>query len=192
MANEGFFVAIAQIAVALAGFSGLVVATRGASPSGWSTRDTWSLAGMFGASIGALFLALLPSLLFFLRLSTEVVWMLASLLMAAFLVGFALTMAWFSRKLSRSGQPPRVRYFVPAGTLMLLVCGCLAGLGALGMFGQAVTGVFVLGLMACLFVSALALVVFLMIFARTARNGFANSPRRSTAVASSALASWRR
>src|SRR6476469_664744 len=68
MASEGFFVAIAQIAVALAGFSGLVVATRGASPSGWSTRDTWSLAGMFGASIGALLLALLPSLLFFLRL----------------------------------------------------------------------------------------------------------------------------
>src|SRR3954469_12102208 len=86
MASEGFLMAIAQIAVALAGFSGLVVATRGASPSGWSPRDTWSLAGMFGASIGALFLALLPSLFFFLRLPTETVWALASLFMAAFLI----------------------------------------------------------------------------------------------------------
>jgi hypothetical protein len=190
MTSEGFLLAVAQIAVALAGFSGLVVATRGASPAGWSTRDTWSLAGMFGASIGALFLALLPSLLFFLGLPTEVVWMLASLLMAAFLVAFSLTMGWFCRKLSRSGQPPRVRYFSTAATLLLLVCGCLAGLGALGIFGRAVTGVFILGLMACLLVSALALVVFLMIFARTAKRAFVNSRRPSAAV-DSAIASWR-
>jgi hypothetical protein len=172
MASEGFFMAVAQIAVALAGFSGLVVATRGASPSGWSPRDTWSLAGMFGASIGALFLALLPSLLFFFRLPSEVVWMLASLSMAVFLGVFALTIAWFSRKLSKAGAPPRVPYFSSAATLLLLACACLAGLGALGIFGQAVIGVFVLGLMACLLVSALALVVFLMIFARTARKAF--------------------
>ena len=192
MTSEGFLLAIAQIAVALAGFSGLVVATRGASPSGWSRRDTWSLAGMFGASIGALFLALLPSLLFFLRLPTETVWMLASLFMAAFLVVFALTMALISRKLSKSGEPPRVPYFSPAATVLLLACGCLAGLGALGIFGQAVGGVFVLGLMACLLVSALALVVFLMIFARSAKNAFVNTPLRSTAVANRAVASWRR
>ena len=184
--------AVAQIAVALAGFSGLVVATRGASPSGWSPRDTWSLAGMFGASIGALFLALLPSLLFFLRLPTETVWMLASVFLAAFLIVFALTMALFSRKLSKSGEPPRVRYFSTAATLLLLTCGCLAGLGALGRFSQAVVGVFVLGLMACLLVSALALVVFLMIFARSAKSAFVNRPLRSAAAANGAVASWRR
>jgi hypothetical protein len=169
MEGEGFLVAIAQIAVALAGFSGLVVATRDASPTGWSTRDLWSLAWMFGASIGALFLALLPILLFFLRLRTGIVWMLATLLMAAFTVVFALTMAFSCRKLSRLGEPPRVRYFSTAATLLLLGCGCLAGLAALGMFGQAAVGVFVLGLMACLLVSALALVVFLLIFARSAK-----------------------
>ena len=169
MESQGFLVAIAQIAVALAGFSGLVVATRDASPTGWSNRDIWSLAWMFGSSIASLFLALLPSLLFFLRFQTEIVWTLASLLMAAFMVAFALTMAFFSRRLSRLGERPRVRYFSPAATFVLLACGCLAGLGALGRFGQAAVGIFVLGLIACLFVSALALVVFLMIFARTAK-----------------------
>jgi hypothetical protein len=169
MESEGFLVAIAQIGVALAGFSGLVVATRDASPTGWSKRDMWSLGWMFGASVGSLFLALLPVLLFFLRFPTEVVWMLASLLMAAFMVVCALTMALFCRRLSRLGEPPRVRYFSTAATSLLLGCGCLAGLGAMGRFGQAAVGVFVLGLMACLLVSALALVVFLMIFARTPR-----------------------
>src|ERR1044072_7193197 len=86
MTSEGFLMAVAQVAVALAGFSGPVVATRGASPSGWSRRDTWSLAGMFGASIGALFLALLPSLLLFSRLPTETGWMMASGFMADFLI----------------------------------------------------------------------------------------------------------
>ena len=166
MESQGLLLAIAQIAVALAGFSGLVVATRGASPTGWSTRDIWSLTWMFGASLGALFLALLPILLFFLGLQPEVIWTGASLLMAAFMVVFSLTMSFSSRKLTRLGERPRVRYFSSGATLMLLTCGCLAGFGALGILGQATTGVFVLGLMACLLVSALALVVFLMIFAR--------------------------
>jgi len=166
MESQGFLLAIAQIAVALAGFSGLVVATRGASPTGWSARDIWSLAWMFGASLGALFLALLPILLFFLRLQPEVACLVASVLMAAFLVAFAVTMAFSSRKLSKFGEPPRVRYFSTGATSLLLACGCLEGFGALGTFGQAAPGVFVLGLMACLLVSALALVVFLTIFAR--------------------------
>lgn len=169
MESQGFLVAIAQIAVALAGFSGLVVATREASPKGWTNRDIWSLAGMFGSSIASLFLALLPSLLFFLRFRTEVVWMLANLFMAGFLIAFALTMALFSRRLSRLGERPRVRYVVTGAMFLLLGCGCLAGLGGLGRFGEAAVGVFILGLIVCLFVSALALVVFLIIFARTAK-----------------------
>jgi hypothetical protein len=168
MESEGFLLAIAQIAVALAGFSGLVVATRGASPSGWHPRDIWSLSWMFGASIAALFMALLPLLLSFFRLREEVIWAAASLVMATFMVIFALTMAWSSRHLSRLGHRPRVRYFSVAATLLFLICGCLAGLNALGMFPRVRIGFFVLGLMACLLVSALALIVFLVILARTA------------------------
>jgi hypothetical protein len=169
MESQAFLVAIAQIAVALAGFSGLVVATRGSSPSGWATRDIWGLAGMFGASLGALFLALLPIILFFLRIAPDVVWTVASAFMAVFMIVFAITMALSSRRLSRKGEPPRVRYIVPSGLILLLSCGCLEALGALGRFGQAAEGVFVLGLVACLVVAALALVVFLMIFARTTK-----------------------
>src|SRR5207342_3080278 len=60
MPISDILIAIAQIAVALAGFSGLVAAIRTAAPEGWHPRDIWSLFWMFGASIGALVLAFLP------------------------------------------------------------------------------------------------------------------------------------
>jgi hypothetical protein len=169
MESGGFLLTVSQIAVALAGFSGLVVATRSASPTGWHPRDVWSLSWMFGASIGALFLALLPILLFFFRLRDEMVWTIANLVMGAFMLIFALTMAVSGRRLTKLGHRPRVRYFPIAATVLLLICGCLASLGALGMFRQVRVGIFVLGLIACLLVSAFALVVFLVLLARAAR-----------------------
>lgn len=46
--------AIAQIAVALAGFSGFIAAIRTFAPEGWHPRDLWSSSCMLGAGIGAL------------------------------------------------------------------------------------------------------------------------------------------
>jgi hypothetical protein len=48
------------------------------------------------------------------------------------------------------------------------MCGLLSGLGGAGIFPDARIGFFVLGLIACLLVSALSLVVFLVVLARTA------------------------
>src|SRR3982751_5950447 len=87
--HEEFLLGIAQIAVTLAGFSGLVVAIRGASPTDWHRRDIWSLSWMFGSSLGALFLTLLPLLLISFRLHAGLVWTVASLAMCAFMIVFA-------------------------------------------------------------------------------------------------------
>jgi len=168
MQEEGFLLGIAQIAVTLAGFSGLVVAIRGAPPSSWHPRDIWSLSWMFGTSLGALFLALLPLLLARLQLGEAVIWTAANLAISIFVIGFGITMIFSGRRLTRSGHRPRVRFFPPAATVVLLLCGLLSGLGAFGLFTQLRTGVFVLGLIACLFVSALSLVVFLVVLARAA------------------------
>jgi len=168
MQEEGFLLGIAQIAVTLAGFSGLVVAIRGAPPSSWHPRDIWSLSWMFGTSLGALFLALLPLLLARLQLGEAVIWTAANLAISIFVIGFGITMTLFGRRLTRSGHRPRVRFFPPAATVVLLLCGLLSGLGAFGLVAQLRTGFFVLGLIACLFVSALSLVVFLVVLARAA------------------------
>jgi len=125
--HEGFLLGIAQIAVTLAGFSGLVVAIRGASPTDWHRRDIWSLSWMFGSSLGALFLTLLPLLLISFRLHAGPVWTVANLAMCAFMIVFAVVMALSGRRLTRLGHQPRVRYFPAAATFLLLVCGLLSG-----------------------------------------------------------------
>src|SRR6266480_3099671 len=90
MQNDGFLLAIAQIAVTLAGFSGLVLAIRGAPPTTWHPRDVWSLSWMFGTSLGALFIALLPLLLGSFRLPDGLVWTVASLVMGLFMIVLGL------------------------------------------------------------------------------------------------------
>jgi hypothetical protein len=169
MQDDGLFLALAQIAVTLAGFSGLVVAVRGAPPTAWHPRDIWSLSWMFGTSLGALFLALLPALLNSFRLGAELVWTIADLLISAFMIIFGVAMALSGRRLTRLGHRPRVRYFPMAATFLLLVCGLLSSLGGAGIFPQVRIGFFFLGLIACLLVSALSLVVFLVVLARSAR-----------------------
>jgi hypothetical protein len=169
MEHQAVLLGLAQIAVTLAGFSGLVVAMRSAPSSDWHPRDIWSLAWMFGSSFGALFLALLPLLLDLFHSSGHLLWKLPNIVMCVFLFAFVTAMALSSRTLTRSGHPPRVRYFPAAATVLLLICAILAGLAPVGMFTQQRVGFFVSGLIGCLIVSALSLIVFLVVLARAAR-----------------------
>jgi hypothetical protein len=168
MEQEAFLLAIAQIAVTLAGFSGLVVAIRGAPPAAWHARDIWSLTWMFGTSFGALFLSLLPLLLASFHLSVELIWASASFVMSIFVILFSIAMMVWGHRLTKAGHPPRVRFFPTAARLLLVVSGILAGGAAVGLFSQFRAGLFIFGLIACLIVSALSLVVFLVVLARAA------------------------
>ncbi len=123
---------------------------------------------MFGTSCGALFMTLLPLLLASFRLQDGLVWTVASLVMCAFMIAFGVAMAFSGRRLTKLGHRPRVRYFPAAATLLLLICGFLSGLEATGLFPQVRIGIFVFSLIACLLVSALSLVVFLVLLARSA------------------------
>ena len=169
MQQEPLLLGIAQIAVTLAGFSGLVVALRGTPSSAWHPRDIWSLAWMFGSSLGALFLSLLPLLLTACRLPDQLVWKLPSFVMCIFLLVFVFAMKISSRHLARAGHAPRVRYFPVAATLLLTTCAVLSALSGFEIFAQQRVGIFLASLLACLLVSALSLVVFLVVLARTAR-----------------------
>ena len=93
MAASELLLAISQLAVALAGFSGLIAAIRTASPDGWHPRDIWSLSWMLGASIGAL--ALLPPWLELLGGSDQSVYRISSAV-AALGIG-AFVVSWPGR-----------------------------------------------------------------------------------------------
>jgi hypothetical protein len=168
MEHEEFLVGIAQVAVTLAGFSGLVIAIRGAPSSEWHARDIWSLSWMFGTSFGALFLSLLPVVLGSFRLSDDLVWRISNAVMSIFVICFTVPMLIWGYQLTKAGHPPRVRFFPSIARLLLLASGIFGVAQTLGFFPNAGTGFFITSLMACLLVSAFSLVVFLIVFARAA------------------------
>jgi hypothetical protein len=163
-------VAIAQIAVALAGFSGLIAAIRTAAPEGWHARDIWSLSWMLGASIGALLLALLPLWFALLGWSHDFVYQSSSVVAFLYIGTFVSIMAWTGRRLTRMGYPPRVGNFPSAIVLLLGVSAVAVGAGALGWLHGSVAAAYVGSLIALLVASALVLAVFLVLLARLTQN----------------------
>lgn len=161
-------IGLAGVAVSLAGFSGLVVAIRTSASARWQPRDIWSLSWMLGASIGALFLALLPVLLSSFALLEEQTWTITTGVMALFMISLAMTMAVYDRRLKRRGHSARVRGFPGLVLSLYLGCGGLALAAAVGLLPGVRIGLVILGLIVSLLVSALALVVFLIILAREA------------------------
>src|SRR6185503_13731140 len=150
MSTADLLIAIAQVAVALAGFSGLIAAIRTAAPDGWYPRDIWSRSWMLGASIGALILALLPLWLSLFHWQDDVVYR-ASSAAAFLLIGtFVGVMVWAGRRLSLRGHPPRVPYFPAAITLLLGLSAVAAGAGAAGWLHESVAAAYVGSLIALL------------------------------------------
>ena len=161
-----FLTTIAQVAVSLAGFSGLIAAIRTASPDGWHPRDIWSLSWMLGASIGALILALLPLWLSLFGWSGDLVYRASSAVAFIYIGSFVGAMVWMGRRLTARGHPPRVRVF-PSAIALLLGCSALAtAAGAAGWLDGTVGPVFVGSLIALLVASVLTLAVFLVLLAR--------------------------
>lgn len=166
MDSVELLVGLAGVAVSLAGFSGLVVAIRTSAASSWHPRDIWSLSWMLGASMGALFIALLPILLTALGVAEQSTWMVTSFVVFTFMTFWATLMAVYDRRLKTRGYPPRVRYFPTLAFTLFMGCGGLALLATIGVLPR--VGIVMLGLIASLFAAALALVVFLVVLAREA------------------------
>jgi len=169
MSATDLLVAIAQIAVALAGFSGLIAAIRTASPEGWHPRDIWSLAWMLGASVGALILALLPPWLMLVRGTEASAYQWSSAVACAYMTVFGCAMAWRGWQLTRGGYPPRVPLIPSAIGLLLVVATLATGAGAAGWLRLSLVPAYVGSLLALLLVSALVLAIFLVLLARSAQ-----------------------
>ncbi|KGQ19007.1 hypothetical protein LF41_97 [Lysobacter dokdonensis DS-58] len=164
-----FLLAIAQLGVALAGFSGLIAAIRTTSPDGWHPRDIWSLSWMLGTSIGALVLALLPLWLSLFDLAQPLVYQLSSVVACVHTLALVAVQVRAGRRLTREGFPPRVPFFPFALVSLLTLAGLAAGIGALGGWGAALVPVYAGCLLALLLASVLVLAIFLVLLARAAR-----------------------
>lgn len=166
MPASDLLLTISQLAVALAGFSGLIAAIRTAAADGWSPRDIWSLSWMLGASIGALVLSLLPLWLSLFEWSDETVYRVSSAVAAVSIGSFVGVMAWTGRRLTRAGHPPRVRYFPATIAFLLGLTSIAMAAGAAGGLRGWITAAYVGTLIALLLASVLVLAVFLVLLAR--------------------------
>ena len=105
MEAEGPLLTIAEVSVALAGFASIVVAIRGANPSGWARQDRFGLANVFAASLAALLGSLSPFPLRHLGLADDTVWSISNglfgfmpfiftFLLASFPAGLVIYWTW--------------------------------------------------------------------------------------------------
>lgn len=81
--NESVLYTLAQVAVALAGFSGVVVAFRVQGAHTWSPTELRVLWLLIGDSFLVLFFSLLPVPLALANWSTDALWSFGSALMGA-------------------------------------------------------------------------------------------------------------
>lgn len=168
MPAADLLLAIAQLAVALAGFSSLIAAIRTVAPDGWHPRDIWSLSWMLGASIGALVLGLLPLWLALFEWPAESVYRTSSAVAALYIGTLVLVLAWKGRRLTLAGHPPRVRFFPQMVSVLLGATAVALAAGAAGGLRGALVPTYVGSLIALLVASVLVLAVFLVLLARLA------------------------
>lgn len=120
MSDFDAHLAVAEIAVGLAGFTGIVV-VFGRDPAHWVPADGYRFVILLTASFGALFLALLPVGFGMLGASPDLALTASGLSMAAYTVGSCLALAplaWRILRESRALFSVWVFLFVATGSLV--------------------------------------------------------------------------
>ena len=107
MSAKDELLTIAEIAVALVGFSGLIFVFRARDVTGLETRDLSALAMIVGAGSIALAFALLPLPLSYLGLAEPVFWRISSGLFGATMLAGSGVFYSANRRLRKSGHPER-------------------------------------------------------------------------------------
>lgn len=102
------FEILAEVAVGIAGFGSIAIVLA-RDQAGWKSADFFRVSALLLASLGALFLALLPVGLATSELAAPLIWRFASALLAAYLAFFTLLLLrWRNRYLDRAlwfGRP---------------------------------------------------------------------------------------
>ena len=90
MQGSDILTVIAEISVALAGFSGIVVALRHRALESWPAHEFSRFRNMLELAAYSIFFALFPFLPYHLGASSEVIWSLSSFALAAGLSAWSL------------------------------------------------------------------------------------------------------
>ena len=143
---------IAQLALGLVGFTGVVIAVD-QDKAEVSRVDAYRLNVLLYSSSGAMFLALLPLGLEFLNLTENDIWKLSNLGHAIFAFAFLM---WFipASRLTMQAAPEIFNFAVWRSYLAgHLANGILQILAVLGVANKQAIGIFIFGLFWLLFIS---------------------------------------
>lgn len=145
MSIPGWYQTVAEIAIGLAGFSGLVVALRH-DKGPLSEIQKFRMGVLFGMAFGALFLSLVPHVLAALGLRDGLLWSYASLAMVAWSLIFVYLWISHSRRIARSVPEIFNRKAFATMTAGHIVNMCLQGGVVFASFEANASGIFGLGL----------------------------------------------
>jgi hypothetical protein len=114
--GEGPLLTIAEVSVALAGFSSVVIALRGVQPHAWSAQDRVGLGNVLAVSVGTLVGSLVPFPLAYLGASEALVWGVSTAAVGLFILGGVGTLAFAAVARRVRPRTPRVFWtMVPSG-----------------------------------------------------------------------------
>ena len=156
--------AMAQVAIGLAGFSAILVALSG-KPHQWKPVDAFRIRNILAFTFQSVFLSLTPFVLAFFSLPESTVWRVSLLIIALATFGAVLLVLSGVYRLSRSERAILNALVVSTVTTTLCTMAVIELLGAFGIVRPA-SGVFFLGLVVLLGVSTVLVARFL--FARPA------------------------
>ena len=153
MDTTRFLLSLAQMALAIAGFSGILIAFI-RTPGKLTDLERYRLQWLFGPSFGAMFLALLPTTFQVVDLPASLAFRIASGALAAF------TVIWYASQIGPTRRhlretpaifQRRTLYGLAAGHVVSAAFQTTAAAGA---WGDRVEGIFACGIVWLLFTAA--------------------------------------
>lgn len=169
IANE-LLVTLAQLALGLAGFTGIgVLFTH--RPGELTPLEKYRLGLLFSSSFGAMFLALLPLWLHLVDLEASALWRIASAVMFGFAVGGVALFLRPTRRFLREAPEIFNHWLLAAITAGHVFNGFLQLLNALGLFDAGSPAVYTSGLLWMLAHSSLQFARILFIRPPAAHEG---------------------
>lgn len=152
---------IAEVAVGLAGFSGVVV-VLGRQPGEFTRVEAGRLVVLLMSSLGALFFALLPFALFPLGLDTSTVWRIAAGLVAILALSH-LGVSYSELRRVRNEAPEVYSRVVASVHFSILFAVLLLQLAIVIMGGELALSLYIFGLLGLLVVAAFQFVRILFV-----------------------------
>ena len=143
---------LAELGVAIAGFGALIAIFRGGSIASWHPRARMALWYIVCQGLGALFFALLPSLLF---VFSPAPWSAALIMLALFHSGAYLLLV--RRNIGLGGKGPNQWYYWLNGVIAASNLGVLGG-GVLGWLAAPPSSIYGLGVASCVLLAAFAFI----------------------------------